>query len=69
MDVGLGIVEAATDQEALAAIVSHMTADSGTVHLIGDDGMLHLAAATLGFRDAVLKTIAVIPPGRAAFSL
>ena len=64
MDVGLGIVEAATDQEALAAIVSHMTADSGTVHLIGDDGMLHLAAATLGFRDAVLKTIAVIPPGK-----
>jgi signal transduction protein with GAF and PtsI domain len=53
-----------TDDSALAAIVKQMKADSGTIHLIGGDGMLHLAAATPGFPEAVLKTIAVIPVGK-----
>ena len=53
-----------TDNSALAAIVKQMKADSGTIHLIGGDGMLHLAAATPGFPEAVLKTIAVIPVGK-----
>lgn len=54
----------ANDADALACIVQHMSADSGTIHLIGDDGMLHLAAATPGFPDVVLKTISVIPVGK-----
>ena len=53
-----------TDDEALASIVGHLKADSGTIHLLGNDGVLHLAAATPGFPDAVLKTIAVIPVGK-----
>jgi signal transduction protein with GAF and PtsI domain len=59
-----GISEDVTDDSALAAIVRQMNADSGTIHLIGGDGMLHLAAATPGFPEAVLKTIAVIPVGK-----
>jgi L-methionine (R)-S-oxide reductase len=41
-----------------------MKADSGTIHLIGPDGMLHLAAATPGFPEIVLKTISTIPVGK-----
>ena len=41
-----------------------MKAESGTIHLFGEDGMLHLAAATPGMPEPVLKTIAVIPPGK-----
>ena len=53
-----------TDQAALALVVEALRGDSGTIHLIGADGMLHLAAATPGFPEAVLKTIAVIPVGK-----
>ena len=63
MEARLSFTGAATDDEVLAAVVRHMKADSGTIHLIGKDGMLHLAAATPGFPEVVLKTIAVIPPG------
>jgi len=64
MEARLSFTGAATDDEVLAAVVRHMKADSGTIHLIGKDGMLHLAAATPGFPEVVLKTIAVIPPGK-----
>lgn len=64
MEVGSSFAEAANDEEALAVIVRHMMADSGTIHLIGEDGMLHLAAATPGLPEFVLKAIAVIPPGK-----
>jgi signal transduction protein with GAF and PtsI domain len=53
-----------SDDEALARVVQHMRADSGTIHLIGADGMLHLAAATPGFPEIVLKTITTIPVGK-----
>jgi GAF domain-containing protein len=59
-----GISEDVTDDSALAAIVRQINADSGTIHLIGGDGMLHLAAATPGFPEALLETIAVIPVGK-----
>jgi hypothetical protein len=42
---------------ALAEIVRRLKADSGTIHFMGADGMLHLAAATPGFPESVLKTI------------
>ncbi len=53
-----------TDDEALARVVERMGADSGTIHLIGADGMLHLAATTPGFPEFLLKTISVIPVGK-----
>jgi GAF domain-containing protein len=64
MKLRLSIAGAATDDEVLAAIVHHFKADSGTIHLIGSDGLLHLAAATPGFPEVVLKTIGTIPVGK-----
>ncbi len=51
-------------EEALAKIVSQLGADSGTVHFLGDDGQLHLSAATAGMPDAMLAVIEVIPIGK-----
>lgn len=50
--------------QALAAVVRRFGADSGTVHFLGADGLLHLAAATPGLPEAVLATIATIPVGK-----
>lgn len=49
---------------ALGEIVSRFGADSGTIHLLRDDGLLHLAAATEGLPAQVLATIAAIPVGK-----
>jgi L-methionine (R)-S-oxide reductase len=58
------VAGATSDSDALAVIVRHLAADSGTIHLIGGDGMLHLAAATPGFPEIVLATIRTIPVGK-----
>lgn len=50
--------------KALAAIVSQFGADSGTVHWLAPDGLLHLAAATPGMPEPVLTTIQRIPVGK-----
>lgn len=57
-------LEAADLDQALAAVVQRFGADSGTVHFLGADGLLHLAAATPGLPEAVLQTIATIPVGK-----
>jgi len=49
---------------ALARIVSDFAADSGTIHFIGEDAQLHLAAASAGMPDAVLAIIRTIPVGK-----
>ena len=49
---------------ALERIVSDFAADSVTIHFLGDDGMLHLAAASAGMPDAVLAIIRTIPIGK-----
>jgi signal transduction protein with GAF and PtsI domain len=58
------IARSASDQEALARVVKNFAADSGTVHLIGSDGLLHLAAATEGLPAQVLAVIGTIPIGK-----
>ena len=50
--------------EQLAQIVRSFRADSGTVHILRGDGLLHLAAATQGIPEPVLATIARIPVGK-----
>src|SRR4051812_13166746 len=50
--------------KALIAIVRRFRADSGTVHFLQEDGLLHLAAATAGLPAGVLATIAMIPVGK-----
>jgi L-methionine (R)-S-oxide reductase len=51
-------------QAVLDRIVGKFAADSGTIHLMGDDGMLHLAAASADMPEAVLAIIQTIPVGK-----
>lgn len=60
----MGSSEKTVHFETLIQIVRDLKADSGTIHFIGADGMLHLAAATPGFPEIVLKTIKTIPVGK-----
>lgn len=64
METSSSSADATTVDEALAAIVHQLGADSGTIHFVGADGMLHLAAATPGLPEAVLQLIRVIPVGK-----
>ncbi|HWK39061.1 MAG TPA: GAF domain-containing protein [Hyphomicrobium sp.] len=48
----------------LQRIVKSFGADSGTIHFLGRDGMLHLAAASAGMPQPVLAIIQVIPVGK-----
>jgi L-methionine (R)-S-oxide reductase len=50
--------------EALRLTLAHFQADSGTIHLLGGDGMLHLRAASAGIPEAVRAVIGVIPVGK-----
>jgi L-methionine (R)-S-oxide reductase len=56
--------EAQALQEALASIVRRVDADTGTVHLLGPDGLLHLSAATPGLPASVLAAVRTIPVGK-----
>ena len=58
-----GIQSVASD-EALSRILKHFGADSGTIHLLGEDGLLHLKAASAGMPQFVLDTIRAIPIGK-----
>jgi GAF domain-containing protein len=64
MALAAEVARAASDHEALARVVEHFGADSGTVHLIGADGLLHLLAASDGLPAHVLTVIGTIPVGK-----
>lgn len=49
---------------ALQRIVRAFGADSGTIHFIERDGLLHLAAASAGMPEPVLAIIQTIPVGK-----
>ena len=51
-------------EQALAAIVAHFGADSGTIHMMGDDGVLHLKAATASIPPFVLDRVRIVPVGK-----
>lgn len=48
----------------LQRIVQSFEADSGTIHFLERDGMLHLAAASAGMPEPVLAIIRTIPVGK-----
>ena len=48
----------------LEQIVEQFGADSGTIHLLGEDGVLHLRAATAGIPQAVLDIVRIVPVGK-----
>ncbi|MFN0102730.1 MAG: GAF domain-containing protein [Bryobacteraceae bacterium] len=58
------ILTAASLDEALTEILKHFAADSGTIHLLEDDGLLHLKAASAGIPELVLQTVRTIPVGK-----
>lgn len=64
MRIGASLAEAKTLDHALTLIVRHLGADTGTVRVLADDGLLHLAAATPGLPAAVLSAIGTIPVGK-----
>jgi L-methionine (R)-S-oxide reductase len=49
---------------ALSRILEQFEADSGTIHLLGDDGVLHLKAASPGIPAFVLETVRDVPVGK-----
>jgi signal transduction protein with GAF and PtsI domain len=49
---------------ALARILEGFGADSGTIHLLGDDGLLHLKCASAGIPLVVLDTVRTVPVGK-----
>ena len=50
--------------DALGRILEEMSADSGTIHVLGDDGVLHLKAASASIPQVVLDTIKDVPVGK-----
>jgi L-methionine (R)-S-oxide reductase len=50
--------------EALGCVVRHFAADTGTLHLLEGDGMLHLKALSGHFPPPVLAVIQKIPVGK-----
>ena len=54
----------ATIQEVLDDTIVQFHADSGTVHLLGEDGLLHLRAASKSIPEPVLKIVERIPVGK-----
>jgi signal transduction protein with GAF and PtsI domain len=55
---------AADVAEAFDLIVKDFAADSGTIHFMQADGLLHLSAATAGMPKAVLDIVRKIPVGK-----
>ena len=50
--------------EALDLTIAHFGADSGTVHMLGSDGLLHLKAASKTLPEAVLAIVRTVPVGK-----
>jgi L-methionine (R)-S-oxide reductase len=65
----LAAVEAAssgrnTASEILRLALDYFRADSGTVHLLEADGLLHLKAASPGIPQVVLDAVRTVPIGK-----
>ena len=49
---------------ALARVIERFAADSGTIHLLEADGVLHLVAASAGIPAVVIETVREVPVGK-----
>lgn len=49
---------------ALARVIEHFAAESGTIHLLEDDGVLHLVAASAGIPPVVVETVRRVAVGK-----
>lgn len=59
-----GVRNAGTAQAALDAVVAAFGADTGTLHFLGTDGLLHLAALHGQLPPPVLEQVRTIPVGK-----
>ena len=57
-------LNAAGLQEVLRLTMEHFHADTGTIHLLESDGVLHLKAASAGIPGPVLKAVELVPIGK-----
>jgi L-methionine (R)-S-oxide reductase len=64
MNIVSEIRAAKETSEALNHVVRYFAADTGTFHLLGEDGMLHLKALSGNFPPPVLAIIQKIPVGK-----
>jgi L-methionine (R)-S-oxide reductase len=51
-------------REALRLTLVHFGAESGTIHLLGADGLLHLEVASEGIPSFVLDLVRTVPIGK-----
>jgi L-methionine (R)-S-oxide reductase len=58
------VADAGSFDAALALTIEHFKADSGTIHVLGDDGVLHLKAASAGIPPFVLEKVRLVPVGK-----
>ena len=58
------ILSTASLDEALTQILKYFAADSGTIHRLETDGLLHLKAASAGIPEFVLQTVRTVPVGK-----
>jgi signal transduction protein with GAF and PtsI domain len=58
------LTEDASWRRALSWILREFRADSGTIHLLGDDGVLHLKTASEGIPQVVIETVRTVPVGK-----
>jgi L-methionine (R)-S-oxide reductase len=49
---------------ALARVIERFAAESGTIHLLKEDGVLHLVAASAGIPPVVIETVRRVPVGK-----
>jgi len=57
-------LDAGSLQEVLRLTMEHFHADTGTIHLLESDGVLHLKAASAGIPEPVLKAVELVPIGK-----
>jgi len=60
----VNIRSAPTLDAALSTIISHFKADTGTIHLLESDGVLHLKAASKGIPPVVIDAVRLVPIGK-----
>jgi signal transduction protein with GAF and PtsI domain len=63
-DIQRAVSAGAGWNDLLVRILERFDADSGTVHLLRDDGVLHLQAASAGIPRAVIDAIRTVPIGK-----
>ena len=51
-------------EEILRSTMAEFQADTGTIHLLEGDGVLHLKAASAGIPEPVLKAVERVPIGK-----